>query len=779
MQSQSSESPAWQFQPGELAQSRHDPLLDCLVILTKHFERPMSADALTSGLPLAEHRLSPALFVRAAARASLSAKLVKRPLDQITALVLPAVLLLNQERACILLRRIGADRAEIIVPESGEGSNQVALADLDAEYSGLALFVRPEYQYDGRIEDEGRPQPKHWFWSTILSLWPAYAEVMVAAGVVNLLALASPLFIMNVYDRVLPNQAFSTLWVLAAGLGIALTFDFLLRSLRNVLIDTVGRRADVLLASRIFEQVLNIQLKARPASTGAFANHLREFETVRDFFTSATLATITDLMFVGLFIAVIAVLSGPLAWVPTVAVVVALIIGLSVQVPLSRTIRQTQREAAQKHGVLVETVSALDTIKSLGAEGRMQRSWERFVGATSRTSQQSRFYSTMGINLTTLLQQSVSVFTVIGGVYLVAEGEMTMGAIIAAVILGGRAVAPLAGLASTLSRLNQSMAALSMLNRVMAMPVERPADRRFLSRPILRGTIEFRNVTFAYPDSRQPALREVSFRIEPGERVGIVGRVGSGKTTIGRLLVGFYEPQEGAVMIDGVDLRQYHPSDVRRGIGLVMQDVVLFFGSVRDNIALGAPQADDAMVLRAAQLAGVDEFIGAHPMGYSLPVGERGQYLLGGQRQAIALARALLMDPPVLMLDEPTSAMDHTSETQFIRRLATGVLSSGRTLLVTTHRSSLLKVVNRLIVLDNGAVVADGPRDQVLRSLQEGQVSRTPIARGAPQAAAGQTAAAGAESRPAPSAPGASPAAAAPPALALAAGRPGAAPAAE
>ncbi|HET8727006.1 MAG TPA: ABC transporter transmembrane domain-containing protein [Alphaproteobacteria bacterium] len=385
------EQKQWALLPGELEASRFDPLLSALVTLTRHFDRPMSRDALVSGLPLANGRLSPSLFVRAASRAGLSAQLVQRDLSKISQLVLPAVLLLTGERACILRRLAVGGEAEIVLVEAGEGTARVPLSQLEAEYTGYALFVRPEFRFDERTDNEDLPRPRSWFWGTLARLWPSYAEVVVAAGGINMLALASPLFTMNVYDRVLPNQAFSTLWVLAAGIGIALLFDFLLRNLRSALIDTAGRRADVLLASRLFEQVLNIQMKARPASTGAFANHLREFETVRDFFTSATLVTITDILFIGLFVIVIFMIAGPLAWIPAIAVVVALTVGLALQVPLNAAVKKTQHEAAQKHAILIETVGALDTIKSVGAEGRMQRAWESFVGATSRTGQKSRF----------------------------------------------------------------------------------------------------------------------------------------------------------------------------------------------------------------------------------------------------------------------------------------------------------------------------------------------------------------------------------------------------
>ena len=710
---------SWEFEPGDQADTQFDPLLSCLLMLTKYYGRPISPDALLAGLPLVEGLLTPALFVRAASRAGLSARLVKRQFKEISKLVLPAVVLLKDRRACVLTRFADDKRAEVMLPESGEGVTEVDPKELERDFAGFALFVRPEYQYDGRAGVSELPRARSWFWGTVAKFWPTYLEVVLAALLINVLALASPLFIMNVYDRVVPNQAISTLWVLAAGVGMAFFFDFLLKSLRGALIDSAGKRSDVLLGARIFEQVLNIQMKARPATTGAFANQLREFETVRDFFTSATLVSITDLMFVGIFVAVIWMIAGPLAYVPMAAVPVVILIGLIIQFPLNNAVKQTQKEAAEKHAVLVETVSSLDTIKSLGAESRMQRAWERFVGLTAQTSQRSRFYSAVGINLSGFAQQSVSVIIVLFGVYLIADGQMTTGGLIASTILGGRAVAPLAGVANTLSRFHQSRVALKNLNQLMQLPVERPADRQFISRPITQGNIEFRDVTFAYPQASEPALKNVSFTVKHGERVGVIGRIGSGKTTVSRLLIGLYAPDSGAVMIDGVDLRQYHPSDIRRGVGTVMQDVALFYGSVKDNIAISHPSADDAQILRAAQLAGVDDFVGTHPQGYGLQVGERGQNLSGGQRQTIALARALLLDPPILMLDEPTSAMDTASEMALIRRL-TQISRDNRTFVVTTHRASLLRLVERVIVLDKGRVLMDGPRDEVIRSLQRG-----------------------------------------------------------
>ncbi len=537
---------------------------------------------------------------------------------------------------------------------------------------------------------------------------------------INAFALASPLFIMNVYDRVVPNRAIETLWVLAFGALTVFLFDFLLRNLRGYFVDSAGKIADIKLAARIFEQVLGIRMAARPASAGAFANNLREFESLRDFFTSASLVTLVDLQFVMFFIAIVWLIGGPIAIVPTVAVPLVIAVGLILQMPLNRVVRRSFGEAAQKHGILVESISGLETIKSIGAEGRMQRDWEQYVGATARSATRARFLSALGVNFAAFAQNLVTVWVVIFGVYRIADGLMTVGALVACTIITGRAMAPLAQVAGLLTRYHQARAAYEALNQVMSLPSERPAQVRFVHRPELRGRVEFKNLTFSYPGQKFPALDDVSFAIGAGERVGLIGRIGSGKTTIEKLVLGLYEPERGALLLDGTDLRQIDPADLRRNIGCVPQDVFLFHGTVRDNITLGAPFADDQAVLQAAQIAGVEDFLARHPLGFDLNVGERGESLSGGQRQAVAVARALLLDPPILLFDEPTSAMDNGAEVRLKQRLE--AVLAGRTLILVTHRASVLSLVERLIVLDAGRIVADGPRDEVLKALAAGRI---------------------------------------------------------
>jgi len=706
--------PGWQ-----VGASGFDPLLQCLVGIAALFERPRGPEALVAGLPLVDNKLTPELFVRAAGRAGLSAAVDKRPLGKIADYTLPCVLLLEGRSACIL-RRIDRGQAEIVLPETGRGAARVTLAELEKIYAGYVIFVRPEIGFDSRSDDARAERPSSWFWGTVISFWPTYLQVALAALVVNIFALTGSLFTMNVYDRVVPNNAIETLWVLSIGAAVVYVFDLILRSVRNYFLENAGNRADVLLASRIFEHVLGVRMAGRPASAGAFANHLREFETLRDFFTSSTLAAIIDLPFALLFMLVVWQIGGPLAWIPAIAFPIVALIGFLIQIPLNRAVRRSFADATQKHGILVETLGGLETIKSLGAEGRMLGRWEHIVGRTARSATQSRTLSALAINFSLFAQNAVSVAMVIAGVYMIGEGHITLGALIACTMLAGRAMLPLSQIAALATRLEQSLAALGALNKVMALPVERPPNAHFVHRADMRGEIEFRNVEFSYPGQKLGALNGLSLFIRAGERVGIIGRIGSGKSTIARLMLGLYEPQAGSILVDGTDLRQIDPASLRRRTGCLLQDVYLFYGTVRENILAGAPHADDAALLSASYISGVDEFCNRHPMGFDLPVGERGELLSGGQRQAVALARALVGNPSILILDEPTSAMDNSSETLFKMRLTDAL--PDKTLVLITHRSSLLSLVDRLIVVDSGKVVADGPRETVVAALAQGKI---------------------------------------------------------
>lgn len=698
----------------------YDPLLASLVHLTRLLGTPWSAEALAAGLPVPESGLTPELMLRAAERAGLAAQVVARPLADISALVLPVVLLLDERRACILLARHADGRAQVLLPESG-GVRDIDLDELGGRYCGYAVFVQPQPRFDARSEASAVPQPRHWFWSAIARSWPIYGEVLVASLLINLFALVTPFFTMNVYDRVVPNLALETLWVLTIGAVLVFGFDLLMRGLRSYFIDVAGKRVDIILSANIFARALGIRMDARPESVGAFANNVQEFESFREFVTSATITTLVDLPFALLFIAAMAWIGGPIAWLALAAVPLIVGVGLLLQAPLARVVQETFRHASQRQATLVEALAGLETLKTQRAEGPVQRRWEQAVGQIARLGLRARLLSSAVVNFATFIQQLAYIAVVICGVYLIRDERLTVGGLIACTLLTGRALAPLTQVAGLLTRWQQARTALTAIDRIMALPVERPLEHKYLSRPRLRGGVEFRDVSFSYPGQQLHALHNVRFRIAAGERVALIGRIGSGKTTVEKLVLGLYAPSSGSILIDGIDSRQIDPVELRRDIGYVPQDVVLFYGTVRDNIVLGAPRADDAAVLRAADQAGIREFIDRHPLGFAMPVGERGEGLSGGQRQAIAVARAYLLQPPVLLLDEPSNAMDNRSEEIFKERLAREL--DGRTLLLITHRASLLSLVDRIIVLEAGCVAADGPRDQVLAALARGKIS--------------------------------------------------------
>jgi len=699
----------------------HDPLLGCLVALTRLEHNPFSPETLIAGLPLVDNKLTPELFIRAAARAGLSAQIVSRSLLDISHLVLPAVLLLKNKQACILVAKdIENGTATIIQPESKEGEHIVLLENLHKHYTGYSIFSRPSYHFDKRTDEGFKERPKNWFWSVIATTWKLYSEVLIASFFINVFAIASSLFVMNVYDRVVPNNAIDTLTVLSIGVLTVFCFDFLMKMLRGYFIDIAAKKTDVILSANIFEQMMGIRMEARPESVGSFANNMQQFDAFRDFFTSTTISALIDLPFVIFFIIIIYILGGYCALVPTLAVPIVILAGLAIQGPLNKNVKESYRYSGQKHAMLIESLAGVETIKGLSAESPLQRKWEHVTGMAANLGIKIRGLSLTAISFSVFIQQVAGVLVVVLGVFRITNGDMTMGALIACTILTGRALAPLSQIAGLFTRYHQSMAALQSLDNVMKMPTDRLRGRTPLHRPKLKGDIEFRDVTFRYPRQAVPALSNVSFHVLSGEKIGIIGRIGSGKTTIEKLVLGLYQPTEGTVLMDGTEISQLDPASMRRNIGYVPQDIILFYGTVKENITFGSPFADDVSILKAAKISGVTEFVARHPQGFDMPVGERGDKLSGGQRQAIAIARALILDPPILVLDEPTNMMDNRTEEVFKNNLVEA--SKNKTLILVTHKGSLLSLVDRLILMDNGRVIADGPRDLVLKALAEGKL---------------------------------------------------------
>ena len=694
-----------------------DPVLDCLAFLARRADRPSSPVLLRAGLALSEtgslpfHQVEPALDQVGMRGEPVS----RRRLAGWRLQQLPAIIELTEGRAAVLLEMKSGD-ALIYAPGTAEPM-WVPIADLESAFTGQAIAVEADPTQERAGE---RPWDKvrrtHWFWSEVWKVRREFWPVLLAALVVNLLALAVPLFTMNVYDRVIPNKAIPTLWVLAIGVMLALALDFILRLARSQLIDEIGRRLDAKYSQKLFEKVMNLPMAERQGSTGAFAKRVSEYEGVRDFFASTSVVLIVDIAFLAIFLVLIAVLAGPLVFVPIVGIVVMLTAGFSLQRRMAGAALDAQADSSLQHSVLVESISGIETLKAARAEGQMLGRWRRYAAMSAATQEKMRRLTSVAVNLASICQQMISVGLVIGGFYLFNQGAITMGAIIAIVMLAGRAMSPIGQFAFLVTRARQSMTTLASLQRMMEATDERQVAARSIVPEIRNGQIDLKGTCFRYPAASVDSLSDFNLSIKPGERIAIIGRVASGKSTLGRLLCGLYAPTDGEMLVDGLDSRQYHPHQLRDEFRYVGQDAELFSGTVRDNLMLGAAKADDQQLVDAVMRSGADIFLSRDAAGFDRPVGERGSLLSGGQRSLLVLARALVSPSKMLFLDEPTGAMDTQTEAYFIERLRTA-LAPDQTLIVSTHRHNMLSICDRLIVIDAGRIIADGPRDAVMAKL--------------------------------------------------------------
>jgi ATP-binding cassette subfamily C protein LapB len=707
-----------------------DPLLDCLLEVCRLHGRSASRASLSAGLPLPNGRLNVDTFERAATRAGMSARLQRTDPLRVDPHALPVILLLRDDQACVLLgwdapaasTAGSAPRARVLLPQTGQGVVHLSLEELLARYIGIAWFVQPHFRFDERTPQVRTTRAGHWFWGAVLAQRFVYRDVLWAAFLINVFGLAFPFFARLVYNRVIPNQALETLWALAIGVLIIICSDLVIRLLRSHFVDEASARIDVRISAELMERVLGMRLENRPQSVGSFASNLRGFEQVRDFIASSTVTALIDLPFALLFMVVIACISIWLLIPVLVVFTIILVMGYVLQHRLHELAELTYQATAQRNATLIESLTGIETIKSQAAEGAMQDRWERTNRFLATLNVRMRALSSTAMYSAVWLQRLASIATIIIGVYLIGQRELSMGGLIACNMLLGSALAPASQIVGLLMQYQGARTALESLEGIMQRPVERPQGTTFIHRRELQGEIEFRNVKFSYPNTKESALNGVSFVIKPGERVALMGKVGSGKTTLQKLIMGLYQPSEGAVLLDGIDLRQLDPADVRRNTSYVSQDVTLFYGSLRDNICLGLPYAEDQAVVSAAEIAGLKEFVNRHPQGFDMQVGERGELLSGGQRQSVGIARAVLHNSPILLLDEPTSAMDFSTEAHLTARLAD--YAKGKTVVLITHRTSMLSFVDRIIVIDNGKIVADGPRESTLQALASGRIAR-------------------------------------------------------
>ncbi|WP_458723498.1 type I secretion system permease/ATPase [Pseudomonas brenneri] len=721
-------------QMAECAEEQADSLLSAIHSLCELYHKEVSDTVLYAGLPRGK-RLSPVLAVRMLEQIGIKAGWVQRALPQLSDFLLPAVQARQDGTYCVLLKRTvqsGKVTYEVILPEH-EGQVTLSEAQVQAQCSGYFLLTSVMPKLDARdAHDPLAPDQSktHWLFAVLWRYRFYFYSAALAALLANILTLAITFFTMNVYDRVVPTHAYVSLWSMAIGVLIAVSLEFVSRQIRAYLLDVAGKKADLIIGARLFRQVMALRLESKPGSSGAFANQFREYEAVRDFVTSATLATLSDLPFCLLFLGIIYLIGGPLALIPILAVPVILVLSIACQWPLSRYMQENIREISMRQGLLIETLEGLEALKASQGEGVMQKRWDDFSALATASSMKSRFLSSLITNFVMFVQQISTVLIVLWGVYLIHDGLLTMGAMIGVVILSGRSLAPLGAVVGLAVRYQQAKAGMKSLSRLMSLPLEREPGAAFLQAPRFDGSLSLQKVSYSYPMpgaiAVPKALDNINLNINAGERVVILGNIGSGKSTLLKLMARLYRQSEGRLAIDGVDASQVDPADWRAAVGYVGQDCQLFYGSLRDNVMIGNPGGSTQYFLRVARMTGLDRIAARHPQGYEMPVGEMGHNLSGGQRQLIALARCLMLDPKILLLDEPTSAMDGLSEAQFIRQLSE--LSQAHTLIIVTHRMALLSLVERLIVLDDGCIVADGPKAQIIAALNSNSQPGAPAA---------------------------------------------------
>jgi ATP-binding cassette subfamily C protein LapB len=705
----------------------HDALLHSMVFLTRHHGNQRSADSLLDGMPI-DGLLNPDQAVRVMRAAGYNAGLMQRDIGHIHALLLPAILLLRNGDACVLVRRHDTPRGqsplcEIVMPGPEFHTCKATEAELEQEYLGFALVATPLPEEAAGVSsrDTALLSPNgHWLWGTLRRFIPYYRSAMLAALLSNVLMLVTGLVTSVIYDKVIPHQGFVTLWALAAGSFLAVAFDLVARQLRSHLIDTAGKKADLIIGSLLFRQTLGVRMEHRPESAGNYAHYLSQVEVVREFFAGATLSAVSDVPFIVMYVAMTFVIGGPLGWVLVLAIPMLAGMALAIQSSLRRAMSANLTHQADLNGVIVEAVEGLEDLKAVGAQGRFLHRFEAATAAAAEAGLKARWMAGWTGNLSNSAQQVITLVMLVWGVYLIHDGAVTAGALIGAVMYAGRAVMPVNSVVGLATRYQGARAALVTIDKMMNHPTEREKGRSYITGHQVTGAIGLNDLSFAYPQTSPDAvaprvLKGVNIKVKAGERIAILGRIGSGKSTVLRLMAGLYQPSEGFVDIDGLDLRQIDPADFRLRIGFVSQEPRLFKGTLRDNVMMGRPQLDAAKLAEVARVTGLDRVVAGHPQGWELSVGEMGGLLSGGQRQLVALARCLITKPQILLMDEPTSSMDAQSEVMFLRQLKEA--AGTRTLIMVTHRPAVLELVDRVMVVDGGKVVMDGPKAAVLAAL--------------------------------------------------------------
>ena len=706
-------------------------LLDALLAVAKLYHQEVTEEMVLAGLPVdprdpklfePDPQRSRSLFSRAAEKAGFSSTLQKKPLRKIAQHLLPCILVLNEERACVLLEfDKDMEYANVLIPGVPEQEGWIAIEHLEEEYLGYCFLMKKNFGYQvDEQEDKAEEDGRHWFWSTLKRTKAIYADILIGSFLVNLFILILPLYMRNVFDRVIPNSALDTLWVLTYGVIAIFVLEALLKFLRSYFMEIAAKKSDVIMSSKIFEHVMDMKLSEQVGSVGAFSSDLKQYESIRNFLTSTVVTTVIDLPFSILFLLVVYWVAGDIVYIPLFTIVLIVLYAFLIKGPIRTSIRNSNQAASMKNSILLESLNAIETIKAFNYNSVMQWKLEEATGKIAQRGLKSRVLNGSIATVTAFLIRVQTVAVIVASVYMIHQGILTTGGLLVAYILASRAVNPVGKLVMLILQFNKARSGFRAIEKVMDSAIEHPTERDFISARHLKGNIEFVNVDFAYPDAARNALNNVSFTIKPGEHVAIMGEMGSGKTTIINLLMGFYAPKEGMILVDEVEMDQYAPAELRKEIAYVPQEIILLQGTIKENIALKHPGIDSHEIVEAARLSGALRYINQNPDGFNMKIKERGQNVSGGQRQSIGIARALIDNFTFLLFDEPTSHLDEESERIAILGIAQKI--KGKTAIFVTHKDAVLELVDRIILLERGEIIMDGTKKEVLAYLKKSEV---------------------------------------------------------
>lgn len=684
-------------------------LIKALELYTRLKGMPYTEESLMMGLPYAEDPMDFDLLERSASRIGLEIKKEQRTIPDLYHFALPCIILLKDNTWAMILR-VTDKFATIIDSQNDTESRDIPIEELSEYYAGEAIFfshtLKPQSDYFSVMG---------WFWDVIKKHKKLYIQAAIASGLINIFLIIATFYALTVYDRVIPHQGYETLWVLTFGVIIIYLFDAFLKVLRAHFIDHASKKIDIQIGGNLFERIMNTRMADRPASSSAMAFHLKEFESLREFLSSTTLVVLSDLPYTFLLLIVIGLIGGYIVIIPIIAIIAILITSFIIQPSLSEYVKRLNKSTENKYSIIINSIQNLEIVKTFNMHRNVQTQWENALSSSSESGNQLRSFNHIISSITSFIQNVCFILIIVTGVYMVSKGELTFGGMIACSMLVSRSLAPISQLTGLVSRLNQSILSIKELGQIMSSPQERRYDIAYQPKTHLQGTVQFINVDFSYPRQRLKSIKNFSIKIPSGARIGLIGRIGSGKTTFEKLLMGLYHPSSGHILVDGIDIAQIDPVDLRKHIGYVPQDITLWKGTLKYNILSGDMTIPDEQFEKICELSGVMDFVRMNPLGFNMPISEDGTGLSQGQKQSLAVARALVRGPKILLMDEPTANMDPQSENNLLTRLNTYL--TDETLIMITHRMNVLSLVNRVVLLEQGQILMDGPRDEVMARL--------------------------------------------------------------